>query len=102
MILQLTLPAVPTTSAPTSSPATRRWRLAGADKNLFGRRVRSVLLDRIDRVLGAGLARIALGPENDLAVIFELGDILAGLVLLDHEFMGHCVSPFVEADKLAR
>src|SRR3546814_5167407 len=54
-------------------------------------RAGAVLQDRLDRILGRRLAGIAFGPEDGLAVIFEIGDELALLVLLDLEIMGHRV-----------
>src|SRR3546814_9406909 len=51
----------------------------------------AVLQDRVDGVLRGRLAAIAFGPEDRLAIIFEIGDKFAGLVLLDLEIMGHAI-----------
>ena len=57
----------------------------------FGRR--SVLQDRVDRVLRAGLALVAFGPEDRFLVEHEIGDELALLVLPDFETMSHGIPP---------
>src|SRR5690242_21707810 len=79
------MPAIPTTSAPTGSPAMRRSLPAGGSQafrrsGLFDRGAGAVLQHRGDRVAGARLAIIAFGPEDRFGIVFELGDIFALLV----------------------
>src|SRR3546814_13255235 len=77
---------------PTSWQATPRLRRRGrANARATGSlgfadfRAGAVLQDRLDRILGRRLAGIAFGPEDGLAVIFEIGDELALLFLLELE-----------------
>ena len=56
---------------------------------VFNLGVRSVFLDRTDRIFRAGLAGIAFGRENNLAVIFEANAKLAFFVFPNLKFMRH-------------
>ena len=55
---------------------------------VFDGRRRAVLLDRVDGVLSAGLARIAFGRKHDFAVVLEANAELALLVLVDLKLVG--------------
>src|SRR5690606_36569061 len=69
---------------------------------VFGRRGRAVLLDRVDGVLGRGLGRIAFGREDGLGIVFEADAVLASLVLVDLELVGHRNSPVGGMVKLSQ
>ena len=51
------------------------------------------LLDRLDRILGRILARIAFGREHDFLVVFEADAELALLVFIDLEMVAHVRTP---------
>src|SRR5690606_30008817 len=68
-------------SARRNRPAAPIGPQAGSAIVLDGR-AGAVLLDRLDGVLSARLARIALGREHHFAIIFETDAELASLVLV--------------------
>jgi hypothetical protein len=53
----------------------------------------AVFLDRIDRVLRAGLAGIAFGGEHDFRIVLEPHAELACLVLVDFKLVRHRQPP---------
>src|SRR3990167_2267613 len=88
-----------TMNSPTRLQAMPRWKSRGRagrarDKDHSASRTSApgpFFKDRLDGIFCGGFAAIALGPEDRFAIIFEIGDKFAGLVLLDLEIMGHAI-----------